>query len=138
MNGIEGIIEYIKLQSAAECEAITAEAAQECERIRTEYARTEQDEYWKYLGIGAKETEQRLAQLNDLAEQEAKKQVFITQQEMVEAAFTLAAGKINELPGEEYSGLLEKLGVESDCGAEALVGRYKEELYAEVMAALFD
>lgn len=138
MNGIENIIERISAQSAAECDEIAQNALEECERVRADYAKMEQDEYWKRLAAGAKEAEQRLEQLNNLADQESKKQVLLTQREMADAAFDLAARKLLELPAGEYSALLESLGIDGDCDAYALVARYKEELMPDVMVSLFN
>lgn len=138
MNGIEKVIEYIKAEAAAECEDIRKKAAEECERIRAGYTRMEQDEYWKYLSVGAKEAEQRIEQLTDLAGQESKKQVLATQREMVDAAFELAVKKLLEIPVNDYLALLSGLGVASDCSPEALVELYKEDLTPDVTASLFD
>jgi len=138
MQGLENIIAYIKSESDAECGAIAKEAIEECDRIRDDYARSEQDEYWKYLSAGAKDTEHRLEQLNNLAAQEAKKLIVSTQQKMIDAAFELAAQKLSELPEHELNELRARLGVEADCGADALVGRYKDELAPDVAAILFD
>lgn len=138
MNGIENVIEYIKLESAAQCEAILKGAADECELVRVSYSQTEQDEYWKFVGAGAKETEQHLEQLNELAAQEAKKQLAFTQQEMVDAAFDLAASRLNELPRSVYNHLLKDLDLEAGSSADTVVEMYKEELSAKVAAVLFD
>ena len=138
MNGIENIIEQIKLESASQCEEISKKAAEECERVRESYAQAEQDEYWKFVGAGAKDTEHRLEQLNELAAQEAKKQLTVTQQEMIDAAFDLAAARLNELPRSVYSHLLKKLELEAGSSADSIVAMYKKELHAKVAAALFD
>jgi V/A-type H+-transporting ATPase subunit E len=138
MNGIENIIEHIQLQSDIECEEIVREAVEECERIRAEYARKEQDEYWKHINIGAKETERRLGQLGDLADQEAKKQIDALHREMVTAAFDLAITKLLELPEHEYTELLVRHDVNTDCSAADLISKYKEELTPHVISALFD
>ena len=138
MINIDSIIEYIAAESAAQCEQIIAEAALECERLRAEYAQTEQDEYWKFVGAGAKETEHHLEQLNDLAAQEAKKQLTTTQQEMVDAAFDLAATRLNELPRSVYNRLLIRLGAESGSSADSIAAMYKQELSGKIAAALFD
>ena len=138
MNGIENVIARIKAESAAECEDIAQKSVEDCERIRAEYAQAEQDEYWKYLGAGAKDTEKRLEQLNDLAAQESKKQVLVTQQEMVEAAFALAAEKLRKLPGDEYQAILLRLNMKADASPSALLAKYKEKLSPSVLAALFD
>ena len=138
MNGLEKIIEYIKADSDAQCAEIERDAAAECERVRSEYAKKEQDEYWKYLGVGAKEAEQRLAQLNELADHESKRQIILTQQEMVDAAFSLAAAKLTELPENEYIELLAKYGADPELSAEDFIAQFREDMTSDVRAALFD
>jgi vacuolar-type H+-ATPase subunit E/Vma4 len=138
LEGIERVVEQIKIDAAAECERIAQEAAEECARIRAQYAQTEQDEYWKMLGTGAKETEKRVGQLNDLASQESKKQVLATQQEMIDATFDLAQEKLLNLSKREYAAILERHSIKSDCMPDALIARFKEELSPEVSAALFE
>lgn len=138
MNNIEKLISRIKAEANAECENIEQNSIEECARIRAQYAQTEQDEYWKYLGAGAKETEKRLAQLNELAEQESTKQLQMTKQEMVEAAFALAAEKLRNLPENELNELLAKHGAAAGAAPGELVEKYKEKLKRTVTAALFD
>ena len=108
MNGIEKILAHIMTESEEECAAIESAASEECERIRAEYAKSEQDEYWKLVNEGAKEAERRLERLNSLAALESKKQVLMTQQEMLSEAFSQAAKKLLELPESEYIAFLAK------------------------------
>jgi len=138
MNNIEKIIDYIKVKTIAECEEISRAAAEECVRIRAEYARSEQDEYWKSIDVGTKETEQRLEKLKELAAAEAKKQIDSLHKEMLDEAFTLAARNLMELPKGDYDAILIRLGIEADCSPDALVARYRAELEPDVIPALFD
>ena len=109
MNGIEKIIEFIKSESAAECEAIEAAAVTECGRIREKYAKSEQDEYWRILNTGTKDAELRLKRLNGLARLQAKKRILATQQEMISHAFNLAVERLLQLSDSEYIDLLARL-----------------------------
>ena len=138
MNGIEAVISKIKTETAAECEEIAKKAAEECARITAEYSKKEQDEYWKYLGEGAKETEKRLEQLSDLADQESKKQIIATREEMAEAAFALATEKLENMPENEYAALAAKHGMAPGAAPAELVAKYKEKLSRVVASALFD
>ena len=138
MTGIEKITEYIKTASEAECEEITRNSIEECERIRTEYSRSEQDEYWRSINNGSKETEQRLSSLGNLASAEANKQIAALQEEMLDQAFALAAKKLLELPGSEYAELRKKFGADPDINAEALVESYRDELSQSVISELFE
>jgi len=141
MNGLENLIEHIKSGAVAECSGIAQEASNECTRIHDEYAQKEQDEYWARVRAGAKDTELRLEQLKTLAGQEANKQILATQQEMVGAAFALAAKKLRELPESDYSAILARLGAGAAADgkvAAALIAKYKEELSPSITSALFE
>lgn len=138
MDGIERIIAYIKSDSEAECQEISRAAAEECERIRADCARLEQEEYWKHINAGSKETEQRLEQLRNLAAMESRKQILATQQEMVDKAFSLAAKKLLELPEREYAKLVRKHATDADCSADEIVERYRKELSLKIVSALFE
>jgi len=138
MNGLAKIIEYIRMESDAECKEVTKKAVAECERIRAEFSKKEQDEYWVSINAGTKETEQRLEQLKTLAAMEAQKKLLSTQQEMLDKAFSLAAEKLQELPAKEYKELLKRLEMSADSSAEDIVLRYKHVLKPSVISALFD
>jgi vacuolar-type H+-ATPase subunit E/Vma4 len=135
MDGIDKIIEHIKHESDARCLQIAREAKDECERIRTEYFRVEQDAYWKAINAGSKETEKRLARLNELAAKEADRQIETLQREMLDEAFALAAIKLRELPEKDLQRLL---AAHEKAGAEEVIASYKSELSPDVMSALFD
>ena len=138
MNGLVKIIEHIRLESEADCKEILRNATVECERIRVEYKQKEQDEYWKSINAGTKETEHRLEQLKNLAAMEAQKLLLTTQQEMLGRAFALAAEMLQELPVQEYKELLIRLEIDSSCSAEDLVAKFKSVLSQSVISALFD
>ena len=113
MNGIDKILAHIKSESDTECGAIRLTAAEECEQIRAQYAKAEQDEYWKVFNAGSKEAVRRQERLLSLATLEAKKLVLATQQEMIAAAFELAARKFLELSDHEYTAFLAKLACDA-------------------------
>ena len=118
MNGIDKIIEHIVAQSKAQCEEIVDSAQEECKRIREEYSKIEQEEYWKKVNAGAKEAENRLIRLIALAELESRKNVLATQQEMMDAAFKLAADKLIALPPHAQIPLLATLACEASITGE--------------------
>ena len=138
MDGIEKVVAYIMSESDSECAEIAQNAAKERERIRARYSQIEQDEYWKCINAGSKETEQRHGQLSSLSAMEAKKQMLSTQREMVDEAFALAARKLRELPKKEYDKLLKKRSANPGCTAEDLVALYKDELSDKIVSVLFD
>ena len=137
MDGLEKIIEYIRAESDAQCEQIVRKAEDECRRIHDEYARIEQEEYWKYIDAGTKETEHRVEQLNSLADKEANKLIAATQQEMVAEAFSLAAKKLRQLPKHKYTELLAQHGLGPGDNVEEVVARYRPELTPRVTSTLF-
>ena len=138
MDGLEGILEYISSEAAAECEQIARKAAEDCERVRLEYLKLEQEEYWKYIDAGTKETEQRVEKLNSLADKEANKLLVATQQEMVAEAYGLAAKRLKELPRQKYAELMSQHSLGPGGNAEDVVARYKPELTPRVTSALFN
>ena len=122
MNGIDKIIGHINSESASECDSIAKTAAEECDQIRADYAKAEQDQYWQLINEGTKDAERRLERLNSLAALESKKHVLATQQELIVAAFDLAAKKLLELPRQEYVTFLAKLAsAAAITGTESIV-----------------
>jgi len=138
MNNIDKIVEHIKAQTIEECEDISRTAAEECEHIHAEFARLEQEEYWKAIDIGTKETEQRLESLKELAAAEAKKQIDSLHNEMLDKAFALAAQKLLALPKGDFDALLIRLGTPPGISPDALLALYRTELTPDVISALFD
>ena len=138
MNNIEKVIERIKALSAAECEDITNQAAEDCKRLREEYSSKEQEDYWKSINAGTKETEQRLKKLGELALMEAQKQLESLQQEMLDEAFALAAKKLLELPEEKYRESAGMLGLKDGCGTDEIANAYRTVLASEITSALFE
>ena len=138
MTGIERILEQVKVQSNEECEEIANNAVIECDEIRSQYAKKEQDEYWKFLSQATNEAEQRLIQLGELANKEAQKKLNSTRREMADRAFELAAQKLAALPRNEFSKLLVRLKLKSTFTPESVVSRYKEFLLPSVESILFD
>ncbi|MCL2044829.1 MAG: V-type ATP synthase subunit E [Oscillospiraceae bacterium] len=135
MNGIEKIITHIKSESDAECEAIELAANEECERIRNEYATIEQDEYSRLMEAGTIEAERRLERLNNLAILESKKQILVTQQEMLSEAFAYAAKVILELPESQYIQFLAKQACAASLtGTESVVLSAKDKARIGVAA----
>lgn len=122
MNGIEKIVEHIKARSAEECEEIAKSADEECAKIHEKCARAEQDEYWKLVASGKRELDLRSERLEGLAALEAKKSILAVQQEMMAAAFELAAEKILNLPEREYVAFLVRLAyLSSLTGTEEVI-----------------
>jgi len=138
MQGFEKILEFIKSESEKECMEIATNGNKECDRIRQEYSKLEQDAYWGIVNKGSKEIEKRVEDLTSYAAAEAKKMVYATQQDMLDAALELTARKLSALPSRKYNDLLRKLDIEQGCKPEYLVEHFRDDLEKTVIAALFD
>ena len=138
MNDINKVLNYIKSKSNEECEDIARKAVVECDDIRNQYAKKEQDEYWKFLSNATNEAEQRLIQLGELANKEARKKLSSTRREMADNAFDLAAQRLSKLSEEDFKKLLKRLNLKSSFTPTAVVARYKELLLPSVVAILFE
>ena len=138
MTGLERVIDQIKVQTNEECEDIANKAVVECDEIRSNYAKKEQDEYWKFLSQATNEAEQRLIQLGELANKEAQKKLNSTRREMADIAFNLAAQRLDALPKSDFKKLLIRLKLKPTFTPESVVSRYKEFLLPSVESILFD
>ena len=109
MNGIEKITARITAEAEAECQAIRAESDKKCAEIRAENDKKAQEEYWRLVREGVKDTEQRVQRMARTAALEAKKSVLSMKQEAVSRAFgeaqkliaAPAGGRLCGLPGRE-------------------------------------
>ena len=108
MNGIEKITARIRADAEAECAAIRAESEERCAAIRAENERAAQEEYWRLVREGVKDTEQRVQRLGRTARLEAKKSVLNMKQEAVSRAFELARQKLAGLPEQDYVAFLAR------------------------------
>jgi vacuolar-type H+-ATPase subunit E/Vma4 len=138
MQGFKKIIDHIKAESEKECKEIAVKANEESQRIRSVYSQKEQDAYWACVNNGSKEIEKRVADLSDLAAEQAKKKILETQQDMLDDVLELTAKKLSALPTRKYNDLLKRLGVEEGCKPEYLVEQYRDDLSETVISALFD
>ena len=138
MQHFEKILDYIKHESDKECKKIALNATRECQRIEAEYAKKEQDAYWEYVNQGAKEIEERVSKLSEMANEQANKMLEATRQDMLDEVLELTTKKLSSLPTQNYNELLKKLNVEEGCRPEYLVHRYRDELAPTVISALFD
>ena len=114
MNGIEKITARIRADAEAECAAIRAESEERCAAIRAENERAAQEEYWRLVREGVKDTEQRVQRLGRTARLEAKKSVLNMKQEAVSRAFELARQKLAGLPEQDYVAFLAREAAEAD------------------------
>jgi len=138
MENLQKVIGFISEQAVSECREIVESARDESERIRAGYYQEEQDEYWKAVNAGSKEMELRRKSLDDLAAEEANKQIEALHNEMCDEAMMLAVSMFAELPEDVQKEVMKNNEAEAGLSAEEFVLRFKDELSEGIIATLFE
>ncbi len=125
MKGIDKITSRILADAEAECAAVRKESDERCAAIKAETEKKAQEEYWRLVREGVKDTEQRVQRMDRTARLEAKKSVLNMKQEAVSRAFELARDRIAELPERDYVGFLARQA------AEAAISGQEEVIFCE-------
>ena len=125
MKGIDKITSRILADAEAECAAVRKESDERCAAIKAEAEKKAQEEYWRLVREGVKDTEQRVQRMDRTARLEAKKSVLNMKQEAVSRAFELARDRIAELPERDYVGFLARQA------AEAAISGQEEVIFCE-------
>lgn len=125
MKGIDKITSRIIADAEAECRDVKRESDERCAAVRAENEKRAQDEYWRLVREGVKDTEQRVQRMDRTARLEAKKSVLNMKQEAVSRAFDLAKYKIAELPERDYVAFLAREA------AEAAITGQEEVIFCE-------
>ena len=125
MKGIDKITSRILADAEAECAAVRKESDERCAAIKAEAEKKAQEEYWRLVREGVKDTEQRVQRMDRTARLEAKKSVLNMKQEAVSKAFELARDRIAELPARDYVGFLARQA------AEAAISGQEEVIFCE-------
>lgn len=125
MKGIDKITSRIIADAEAECRDVKRESDERCAAVRAENEKRAQDEYWRLVREGVKDTEQRVRRMDRTARLEAKKSVLNMKQEAVSRAFDLAKDKIAELPERDYVAFLAREA------AEAAITGQEEVIFCE-------
>ena len=125
MKGIDKITSRIIADAEAECRDDKRESDERCAAVRAENEKRAQDEYWRLVREGVKDTEQRVQRMDRTARLEAKKSVLNMKQEAVSRAFDLAKDKIAELPERDYVAFLAREA------AEAAITGQEEVIFCE-------
>ena len=125
MKGIDKITSRILADAEAECAAVRKESDERCAAIKAEAEKKAQEEYWRLVREGVKDTEQRVQRMDRTARLEAKKSVLNMKQEAVSRAFELARDSIAELPERDYVGFLARQA------AEAAISGQEEVIFCE-------
>ncbi|HIQ77679.1 MAG TPA: hypothetical protein IAB77_00295 [Candidatus Scatomorpha intestinavium] len=118
MNGIEKITARITADAEAECRAIREESEKKCAEIRAENDKKAQEEYWRLVRAGVKDTEQRVQRMARTAALEAKKSVLSMKQDAVSRAFNEAQKLISTLPEADYVAFLAREAAEASVTGE--------------------
>ena len=118
MKGIDKITSRILADAENECAAVKKESGERCEAIKAEAEKKAQEEYWRLVREGVKDTEQRVQRMDRTARLEAKKSILNMKQETVSRAFELAKDKIAELPERDYVAFLAR-----EAAAAAITGQ---------------
>ena len=108
MKGIEKLVARILADAENECAAVKKESDERCSAIKADAEKKAQDEYWRLVREGVKDTEQRVQRMDRTARLEARKSVLNMKQETVSRAFELAKDKIAELPERDYVAFLAR------------------------------
>ena len=125
MKGIDKITSRILADAEAECAAVRKESDERIAAVKAEAEKKAQDEYWRLVREGVKDTEQRVQRMDRTARLEAKKSVLNMKQEAVSRAFELARDRIAELPERDYVGFLARQA------AEAAISGREEVIFCE-------
>ena len=125
MKGIDKITSRIIADAETECASVKKESDERCAAVRAENEKRAQDEYWRLVREGVKDTEQRVQRMDRTARLEAKKSVLNMKQEAVSRAFDLAKDKIAELPERDYVAFLAREA------AEAAITGQEEVIFCE-------
>ena len=131
MKGIDKITSRILADAEAECAAVRKESDERIAAVKAEAEKKAQDEYWRLVREGVKDTEQRVQRMDRTARLETKKSVLNMKQEAVSRAFDLAREKIAELPERDYVGFLARMA-----GEAAVTGQEEVVLNARDAAAV--
>ncbi len=113
MKGIDKITSRILADAEADCAAVKKDSDERCAAIKAEAEKKAQDEYWRLVREGVKDTEQRVQRMDRTARLEAKKSILNMKQDAVSRAFELAKDKIAELPERDYVGFLARMAAEA-------------------------
>ena len=113
MKGIDKITSRIVADAEADCAAVKKDSDERCAAIKAEAEKKAQDEYWRLVREGVKDTEQRVQRMDRTARLEAKKSILNMKQDSVSRAFELAKDKIAELPERDYVGFLARMAAEA-------------------------
>ena len=133
MNRIDKITERIKIDAENEVAQIRAQSLADCLEAEGRYNIKAQKEYENLIAAGKQTAQQRAERVIRTANTEAKKQILIFKQEMVEKAFEQAVSKLLNLPEDKYVELLAFLSVKAArTGNERLIFSPKDrEKYGE-------
>ena len=121
MDGIEKIIERINAAAAEECAAIAQKAEDECTAIRGEYEKKLQAAYETAIYNGEREINLDTDRLVRNARLDARKELLLAKQNILDGAFQAAKQKLLELPEDQYIAWLASLACQASEGSGEII-----------------
>ncbi len=109
MNGINKITDRIIAEAQAEISAMQEDTAARCRDIKEACSKQAQDEYWRIMREGTKDSELQAQRLAGAAALEAKKSILAMKQDAVSGVLDESIDRICGLPEAEYVDFLAKL-----------------------------
>lgn len=135
MDGIEKIIERINAAAAEECAAIAQKAESDCAAIRGEYEKKLQAAYESAIEKGEKEIGLDAERMLRNARLDARKELLLAKQNVLDTAFQTAKEKLLALPEDQYIAWLASLACKaSDGSGEIILSARDKELGEKILA----
>lgn len=135
MDGIEKIIERINAAAAEECAAIAQKAESDCAAIRSEYEKKLQAAYESAIEKGEKEIGLDAERTLRNARLDARKELLLAKQNVLDTAFQTAKEKLLNLPEDQYIAWLASLACKaSDGSGEIILSARDKELGEKLLA----
>ncbi|MBQ2960966.1 MAG: V-type ATP synthase subunit E [Oscillospiraceae bacterium] len=135
MDGIEKIIERINAAAAEECAAIAQKAESDCAAIRSEYEKKLQAAYESAIEKGEKEIGLDAERMLRTARLDARKELLLAKQNVLDTAFQTAKEKLLNLPEDQYIAWLASLACKaSDGSGEIILSARDKELGEKLLA----
>ena len=135
MDGIEKIIERINAAAAEECAAIAQKAESDCAAIRSEYEKKLQAAYESAIEKGEKEIGLDAERILRNARLDARKELLLAKQNVLDAAFQTAKEKLLNLPEDQYIAWLASLACKASDGSGEIILSARDKGLGEKLLA---
>lgn len=135
MDGIEKIIERINAAAAEECAAIAQKAESDCAAIRSEYEKKLQAAYESAIEKGEKEIGLDAERTLRNARLDARKELLLAKQNVLDTAFQTAKEKLLNLPEDQYIAWLASLACKASDGSGEIILSARDKGLGEKLLA---